>query len=91
MRRTETTRIDDPWAWADHGMCRDVPDLFYNGEDEPKGLRRRKEAAAKKLCGRCHVLDECRTHAMDNRELYGVWGGLTESERHQLAGRRRTG
>lgn len=26
-----------------------------------------------------------------NAELYGVWGGMTESERHRLAGRGRTG
>ena len=91
MQWSEPTRIDEQWAWADRGECQDVPDLFYNAEGEPKGLRRRKESAAKELCERCPVLAECRTHAMVNRELYGVWGGLTEGERHRLAGRLRTG
>lgn len=89
--QTDITRIDERWAWADQGMCRDVPDLFYNSEDEPKSLRRRKEAAAKKLCGQCPVLAECAAHAEENRELYGVWGGMTEAERHRQAGRVRTG
>lgn len=89
--QTEITRIDERWAWADHGMCRDVPDLFYNAEDEAKSLRRGKEAAAKKLCFQCPVLAECAAHAEANRELYGVWGGMTEAERHRQAGRARTG
>ena len=29
--------------------------------------------------------------AIEAEELYGVWGGMTESERHKLAGRHRTG
>jgi WhiB family redox-sensing transcriptional regulator len=91
MSGTETTWLEQHWAWADRGACTALPDLFYNAEDEPKGVRRRKEAAAKKLCAGCPVLAECRAHAMANRELYGVWGGLTESERHRLAGRQRTG
>lgn len=91
MHQTSTTRTDERWAWADHGMCRDVPDLFYNSEDEPKGVRRRKEAAAKELCAQCPVLAECAAHAEANRELYGVWGGMSEAERHRQAGRARTG
>lgn len=91
MMQTAMTRLDDRWAWADSGMCREIPDLFFNSEDEAKSTRRRKEAAAKKLCGRCPVIDACRQHAMAQRELYGVWGGMTEAERHRRAGRVRTG
>ncbi|MDX2356998.1 WhiB family transcriptional regulator [Dietzia sp. PP-33] len=91
MQPTATTRIDERWAWADHSMCRDVPDLFYNAEEDPKSLRRRKESAAKKLCAQCPVIEACRAHAMAHRELYGVWGGMTEADRHRLAGRVRTG
>lgn len=88
---TGIRRIDERWAWADHGHCQELPDLFYNSEDEPKRVRRRKEAAATKICAGCPVLAECREHAVANSELYGVWGGLTEIERHRLAGRIRTG
>ena len=27
---------------------------------------------------------ECRSHALEVREPYGVWGGLTEAEREDL-------
>ena len=85
------SRIDERWDWADHGHCRELPDLFYNAEDESKGLRRRKEAAATKICRGCPVLAECREQALANSELYGVWGGMTEADRHRAAGRSRTG
>ncbi|MBB1029695.1 WhiB family transcriptional regulator [Dietzia sp. SLG310A2-38A2] len=88
---TATRRIDEGWAWAEHGMCQDVPDLFYNAENESKSLRRRKETAAKKLCAQCPVIEQCRAHAVAHRELYGVWGGMSEADRHRLAGRVRTG
>lgn len=91
MQQTVTTRIDERWAWADHGTCRSLPELFYNAEEESKLVRRRKEAAAKELCGQCPVLAECAAHAVANRELSGEWGGMTEAERHRLAGRARTG
>ncbi len=83
--------VHDRWAWADRGSCVDQADLFYNSEDESKGVRRRKEETAKSICQQCPVLAECRSHAMAQRELYGVWGGLSENDRHRLAGRLRTG
>lgn len=53
MQHSVLTKTDEQWAWADLGRCRDIPDLFYNGEDEAKATRRRKETAAKKLCAQC--------------------------------------
>ena len=91
MFRNTAVSIDDGWAWADHGKCQDQPKLFYNDEEDPKGVRRDKEKLAKQICQKCPVLTECRRHAMHERELYGVWGGLSEMERHGLAGRLRTG
>lgn len=79
------------WAWRDRAACIGHEDLFYNREDEPKGVRRRKEEKAKTICGTCPVLGTCRQFATETRQLYGVWGGLTETERHRLAGRQRTG
>ena len=85
------TALDDRWAWADRGNCQGQAELFYNDEQDLKGVRRRKERAAKVLCEHCPVIVECRQYAMNARELYGVWGGLTEMERHKLAGRLRSG
>lgn len=85
------TPTSEFWSWRDDGACLGHDDLFYSAEDEPKGERRRKEARAKTICETCPVLKTCRQFAMESKELYGVWGGLTETERHKLAGRQRTG
>lgn len=81
----------DFWSWRDQAACIGHEDLFYSAEDETKGARRRKEEQAKVVCNTCPVFDTCRTFALEVEELYGVWGGLTESERHKIAGRHRTG
>ncbi|WP_256820419.1 WhiB family transcriptional regulator [Dietzia sp. Die43] len=85
------TPTSEFWAWRDDGACVGENDLFYSAEDEPKGVRRRKEAAAIAICRGCAVLEVCRTFAIEAGELYGVWGGMTEADRHRLAGRHRTG
>ena len=79
------------WEWRDHGACVGYDDLFYSAEDELKGVRRRKEAAAKAICAACPVREDCLQFAIEAGELYGVWGGMTEMERHALVGRHRTG
>ena len=43
--------------------------------------RRKREAAAKRICTQCPVMHKCRSHARDANEL-GIWGGETEEERY---------
>lgn len=75
----------DFWQWRRMGACQDAPsELFFHGEDTPRGERRRNERAAKHICKSCQVLDICRGHALDVGERYGVWGGLTENERIRI-------
>lgn len=81
----------DFWSWRDNAACIGHEDLFYSLEEEVKGDRRKKEAQAKEVCATCPVLNTCRTFALETEELYGVWGGLTEAERHRISGRHRTG
>ncbi|HYT10640.1 MAG TPA: WhiB family transcriptional regulator [Mycobacteriales bacterium] len=78
----------DLWEWQLHGACRgEGSDLFFHPEGERGPARAAREAAAKAVCGRCPVVDPCRRHAMATHEPYGVWGGMSESEREQaLAG-----
>lgn len=83
--------VEDQWAWADRGSCQGREDLFYNNDEDSKGVRRDKERLAKQICQQCPVIVECGQHAASARELYGVWGGLSEMERHNLEGRLRTG
>ncbi|UVE93747.1 WhiB family transcriptional regulator [Dietzia sp. B32] len=81
----------DFWSWRDHAACIGHEDLFYSLEEESKGERRKKEEQAKSVCATCPVFDTCRQFALSVGELYGVWGGLTEAERHKISGRHRTG
>jgi WhiB family redox-sensing transcriptional regulator len=36
------------------------------------------------MCRRCPVMAQCRAHALEVGESYGIWGGLSESERDLL-------
>lgn len=45
--------------------------------------------AAKAICRRCAIQSACLRHALDNREMHGVWGGLDEGERVNLMRRER--
>lgn len=41
---------------------------------------------AKRICGMCPAQDACRQWALDTRQNYGIWGGLTAHERRQILG-----
>ena len=78
-----------PGPWAKQGACRARKDIdFYPPTSSPSQSRPRKEspaiAAAKAVCETCPVLMECLTYAIDRPEEYGVWGGMSELERHDL-------
>lgn len=75
------------WDWQLDAACRDADaGVFFHPENERSRSRSRarREAAAKQLCARCAVRAACLHHALAVREPYGVWGGLTESERWRL-------
>ncbi|WP_417924679.1 WhiB family transcriptional regulator [Corynebacterium pseudotuberculosis] len=50
--------------------------------------RRSRERQAKEICSLCPVLRNCRQHALQYAEPYGIWGGLSESERATMLSRR---
>lgn len=39
---------------------------------------------AKAVCGRCPVQEQCLQWALQTRQDFGVWGGLTEKERERM-------
>lgn len=45
---------------------------------------------AKVVCRACPVRTECLAEALDNRQEWGVWGGMTERERRAVLRRRPT-
>ncbi|ADP84151.1 WhiB family transcriptional regulator [Pseudofrankia inefficax] len=94
---TDVRRLPGPgaekWEWQLHGACRgESTELFFHPEGERGPARAAREAAAKAICARCSVIKECGEHALSAREPYGVWGGMSESEREAiLTGRTRRG
>jgi WhiB family redox-sensing transcriptional regulator len=70
------------WEWQLEGACRgEDTDLFFHPEGERGPSRLARELAAKAVCFRCPVISQCAAHALTCREPYGVWGGVSESER----------
>ena len=41
-------------------------------------------AQAKAICAGCPVRRQCLAFALRTHQVHGVWGGLTEQERHPL-------
>lgn len=62
--------VDAPCSQAD-------PEAFFPEKGE-------SYAGAKRICGRCDVREQCLEWALDNRERFGVFGGLSERERRSL-------
>lgn len=84
--------VTDIWDWQMQGACRGMDSAsFFHPEGERGPARANREARAKEVCAGCPVLQQCRRHALAAHEPYGVWGGLSESERDDLIrGRDRT-
>ena len=72
------------WDWQLVALCRGRDELFFHPHGEREPARSTRESAAKALCARCPVRRECAEHALDMAEPYGVWGGISESEREEL-------
>jgi WhiB family transcriptional regulator, redox-sensing transcriptional regulator len=72
-------------TWWFEAACRGIDTELFFQPDQLRGAeRRQRELAAKAVCGRCGVIDACRAYALVAREAYGVWGGLSETERSAL-------
>ncbi|UVO13224.1 MULTISPECIES: WhiB family transcriptional regulator [unclassified Mycobacterium] len=76
-------RNADVWDWQLRGACRGVDSsVFFPPDGERGRARAQREQNAKKWCRNCPVLEQCRTHALAVGEPYGIWGGMSEAERH---------
>lgn len=74
------TMAETPEWMADALCAQTDPDLFFpelgsNGNP------------AKAVCARRRVRAECLDYAMEHREPFGVWGGLSDRERRKLRDR----
>ncbi|BAH48294.1 putative WhiB family regulatory protein [Rhodococcus opacus B4] len=68
--------------WPHRASCRGTDtNLFFSPDGERGNVRARRERAAKQICQDCPVLAQCRAHALTTTETYGIWGGMSETER----------
>ncbi|WHT16261.1 WhiB family transcriptional regulator [Crossiella sp. CA-258035] len=90
----ELSRLPKPvveeWDWQLRAACRgrDVA-LFFHPFNARGVSRKAREEAAKAVCASCPVVPECRRHALETEEVFGVWGGLGENELRELITRQR--
>lgn len=66
-------------AFTNEHMVRAMVDMFYADEEEEPD----KVVQAKAICWSCPIRQECLTRAMERKEEYGIWGGLTAEERNR--------
>lgn len=91
--RDEYPRLPLPfvenWEWQRDAACRGLSvTMFFHPGRERGHARRQRITDAKELCATCPVIAECRQYALDTREPYGIWGGLSEEERADALGLR---
>lgn len=78
------------WEWQLRGSCRGMDSNFFFHPDGERGpARAMREGRAKDVCRGCAVLEQCRRHALEVHEPYGVWGGMSEREREHVLARQR--
>jgi len=88
VRRLPAPRQGD-WDWQVNAACRGTDTSnFYHPENERGPSRVKREMRAKAVCAGCSVIENCLRWAVDTREPYGVWGGLSPEDRESLLARR---
>jgi WhiB family transcriptional regulator, redox-sensing transcriptional regulator len=78
LRSAPLTGLED---WRSTAACRSAdPELFFPISDSGPSLVQAAEAKA--ICAGCPVRRQCLAFAVRTRQVHGIWGGLTERERH---------
>jgi WhiB family transcriptional regulator, redox-sensing transcriptional regulator len=73
--------LTDRYDWRSTAACRSAdPELFFPISDSGPSLVQAAEAKA--ICAGCPVRRQCLAFAVRTQQVHGIWGGLTERERH---------
>jgi WhiB family redox-sensing transcriptional regulator len=67
--------VQDRPLWYSDALCSEYPELSWFDEHPARS------EAVKAVCDRCLVRAECAAFAAEQRDLVGIWGGLTTRER----------
>jgi len=80
--------IADHWEWQFEGACNGEETNEFFLEDDMRGAKKiNRQVSAIAICNTCPVKQQCLDHALKVPEMYGIWGGMTEEQRHTLAKR----
>lgn len=74
-------------AWRTQALCAQTdPDLWFDESTSPhpNAPQRQRETLAKSICQTCPVQTQCLNDALQHGDDYGIWGGLTTTERRHL-------
>lgn len=72
--------LDRRDQWEDFAECRTAdPEMFFKAKDDARAAK-----DAKKICGRCPVLEQCLAWALETKQDFGVLGGKDEQERRAI-------
>lgn len=82
-------RLFQKSEWMRHAACAGhptewwfPPDVKAKGADASTIIKNARRA--RRICWTCPVQTECLDYALDNREQYGIWGGLGIRERYRI-------
>jgi WhiB family redox-sensing transcriptional regulator len=67
-------------AWMELGACQDRDEdgkIFF---PDPGN----NAVMAKRMCARCPVRERCLDWSIETRQMYGIWGGVSEKKRRQM-------
>ena len=69
-----------PPAWTKDARCAEVDtEMFFPDKGDINSA-----TSARLICKGCEVKVQCLEYALDNREVYGIWGGTNERDRRPL-------
>lgn len=73
-----TLQLAKPPEWVADALCAQTdPEAFF---PEKGGTN----APAKRICAACPVRERCLAYAMETRQHFGIWGGLSELQRRRI-------
>lgn len=79
--------VPQPTADFSLGACREYPTaMFFPGRGDSQSIVR-----AKAICETCQIREACLEFALESRETFGVWGGMSGKERRVELSRRARG
>jgi len=60
--------------------CQRIPQAFFPEDLPDRVVRKKAIQAAKATCADCPLLVTCRNYAINTRQEFGIWGGMTADE-----------